>query len=387
MESYSKEVIIKIKPDGKSKQELQNELNSLVISKINVDRDALNTFQEFLDKEANIEFDDESLKAIDKLKSFTTQDVQRAYDAANQELRQLLNDINSGVEDIQESTYEKYMSLLDEIQETGAFLRGGTEAETPTKVEDKGEDLTDLVNFLQSGSLPVTGNPLADYFINEASKLLNDVVKEIKTTIKKSWEDLGNMIKYSQLTDSSIRETKFTYGFSDAQTYGFTQALNLLGIKEEDLFFMNSSQWAKFSEKFNEYTERYQKIYDSGFYDDLQNFNWGMQEFEEDIKYTIMKFFVDNKDLIVTGLHALIDLTNATVSALSNILTYLTPEKEASAAERASAISQILNNQKYSSTKVNMNNTFNNTNATQNSEIINDLGFVLQQAVKALGGK
>ena len=45
------------------------------------------------------------------------------------------------------------------------------------------------------------------------------------------------------------------------------------------------------------YSERYTKLYDSGFFNTLQDFTWEWQEFKEDLQYELIDFFMTNKDL------------------------------------------------------------------------------------------
>lgn len=122
---------------------------------------------------------------------------------------------------------------------------------------------------------------------------------ELKQTFSDAWDELGSILDYSLLSNSQTRQTMLKYGLSSSEAYAFEQTKNLLGINsDEDLFWMNSKQREKFVEKFSEYTERYQKLYDSGFFEKYQELQWEMKEFQEDITYEAMEFIIQNKELI-----------------------------------------------------------------------------------------
>ena len=329
---------------------------------------------EDLGKTITFDFPDETAEAIRNLQEEVAEEARQTLEDSKQELQDLLEGLAKGEITLDDKVKEQISDLTDEIQVLSELLEERDEKE-------REETLAELFKRFQKNDF---GNEHIEYLVAKLKALLKKLWEDIKETIKESWEELSNVLNYSLLTDSQIRESKFTYGFSDAEAYAFDMAKNLLGIKDEDLYYMSEEQWSKFTEKFNEYATRYDNLYDAGFFKTLQEYNWATQEFEEDLQYSIMQFFVDNKDLIIDVLHATMDFTEGALQALSSILKKLTPIQEMTAAERAAAISQVINSQQYSSKSLNMTNNINTV--ASETDLVNSLGIAFQQGVRMLGG-
>ncbi len=126
---------------------------------------------------------------------------------------------------------------------------------------------------------------------------------------KDAWGELQSLVEYSKLSTKDVREQMFSYGFTFAENYAFDKTMGLLGLGDvEDLWYLNQQEQSKFMEKFGEYSDRYTQLYDQGFFEDMQEYNWEMEEFKEDLRYSIIQWMVDNKDIIKSGMEAIMTI-------------------------------------------------------------------------------
>lgn len=232
---------------------------------------------------------------------------------------------------------------------------------------DMSEDSTHLSSTLKSFTkefgdvLGSFSNGWKEGTANLATKFLT----KLGNIFTESLNELDNLLKYSQLTDSGIRETKFTYGFSSSQAYGFDKAKSMLGISsDEDLMYMNDQQQQQFRDAFIKYSEKYTKLADSGFFEKIQEYNVEMEEFKEDLKLEFVDWFMNNKDMIKSTLNDIMKFTEFTMQALGWLLKYFN-KSESSQSEKSAKISDVINT--YTTSKSNVvtvtnNNTYNGAN-------------------------
>lgn len=192
-------------------------------------------------------------------------------------------------------------------------------------------------------------------------------------------DEMDNLLKYSLMTDSSVRDTKFTYGFSSAQAYGFDKALNMLGISEDDLMYMNPQQSQKFSEAFTKYTEKYNQLADSGFFEKQLEYQIEMNEFKEDMKLEVVGFLMDNKELIKSVLTFSMQFMEVGLKAFGWLIDTFSGSGSIGRADAGS----ILNN--YSTrTTVNQTNNFNGVGSADKSWLANAGQMTYEQIIQTL---
>ena len=173
-------------------------------------------------------------------------------------------------------------------------------------------------------------------------KLVADKIKEV---FKDAIAEMKEMWKQSYLTNEQTRENAFTYGMSAAQSYGFEKAKTMLGgLSDEDLMYMNSSQAQKFRELMIKYTQKYNELYDQGYYDKMLEYEITKEEFKQDFQLELIKFFLDNKDTIM-------DVMNAVINIAKGFMNFLGSMRVASASD---VISNYTNNK-----SINVDTTFN----------------------------
>lgn len=234
-------------------------------------------------------------------------------------------------------------SLVNQINEQIEKLE---QLRSPKKEEDEKE--SSWISDSLSG--------LKDSLITELKSLGTKFLNSLKNIFIGGIDELKKMVDYSKLTNSSIRDLKFTYGFSSAEAYAFDKAKEIQGIQsDEDLYYMDEGQRERFREDIIKYTEKYNQLYDSGTFEKIQEYSFEMKEFEEDLKLKVVEWIMNHKDVIRKGMDAIMKLTDFTLSALSSIARTLGAEK--SQDEVLANTESIISN--YTNSK---NITFNNVN-------------------------
>ena len=192
-------------------------------------------------------------------------------------------------------------------------------------------------------------------------KMFYGFLDGLKKTFKEAWGELDSILDYSRLSNAKTRELAFTYGFSGNQAYGFEKAKSIMGMQsDEDLMYMTSDQANKFQELMSKYSERYTQLYDSGFFDTLEDFQYEMEDLKQELMLEVVEFFVENRDTIKTGFKAAIKFFEITIKALDWIVDLLGGKSSRSASDRAAATADIINqssinNSSNKSTPVNIN--------------------------------
>lgn len=232
-------------------------------------------------------------------------------------------------------------------------------------------------------------NEVVKQLKNLAKGGLRDVLltlfSQIKSFISDSISELSNMLNMSQLSSAYSRDLAFTYGFSPSQAYGWTKALEAVGLtSEQDLFYANTQELKQFREAFEKYSNYYNKLYDSGFFEKLQDYQFEMQDFKNEMQMQIVEFFIDNKDTIKQGLQAIMTIADWVVKAFS----WWMGNKSSSDAVATSSdiVNQYINQNKSSSAQVSVNNTFNNVDSSTSNAITSQLSNEYRAIIKAIGG-
>lgn len=247
-------------------------------------------------------------------------------------------DALSAISDLQGENWDKERQRLQEQIEIlkdykNLDVSKGEPGEEDSRLEDLKDALTDA----------------GDWFIGKLRK-----------TFSNAWKEAQNLVDYGQLSSSSTRELAFSYGFTGSQAYGYQKALQLVGLNDmDDLMYANAQERQQFYEAFEKYTEKYNKLADSGFFEDLQEVQYEWQDIQEEFQMEIIQFFADNKDLIINVMRFGLKVGEFLIKALGKIVGLFDSSPSYS---RSSATSDVIRN--YSSNKnnnvtVKIDNTFN----------------------------
>lgn len=223
-------------------------------------------------------------------------------------------------------------------------------------------------------SLKSSGKKIADTITSAITKAFTDSIKEMKS-----------MLEFSQLSSKKTRDLAFGYGFSSAEAYGWTQALKMTGLEdEEDLFYANQQELAQFREAFEKYSNKYSELYDAGFFETMQDFKFEMADFKQELTMEVIEFFMHNKELIKTGMKGMIMAAEILLKMFAWLVeAFGTTNDALSTSDVISQYSDVKN----SSTNVSVNNNFNGISKSDESWLSDMGNLTYAQVIEALGGK
>ena len=282
------------------------------------------------------------------------------------EFKEIVDKIEKG----QEADLER----LKEIVKTGGT---GGQGGTPTSPDGVGR----LAN----------GQMMWKSVVNFASKTVVAVkkvvaeIKKISDTVVKVLEKLQNVVDYSRLSNIAVREQAFEFGFSPAENYAYTQTMDVMGLSSfEDLYFLTENQWKRFNDNFEKFQERYTNLYDEGFFDVVEDFNYQVAEWEEEMKYEFLQFLVNNKENVID----LLDIGENILESILKITSWLVGEGEgAKRQRRASEVAEIVGTGNSATTKnitVTFSPVFNGVGSETKASLDTSLSLVKEQILLAL---
>lgn len=390
-DSYVKSLRIKFEADNVSYKKIENDMNEL--SKLDL-------------------FSEDDAKAIaDELKEFETLKNQIAsIENTLDMISSVDNDIANKTRDNLEKELEKLKKQLKDKQ-----------SEKPEDVEDAGakkqkrKDLQkEIMSSIADGfssfgdALSETDNELGKTFgkfmsgtgelFENASKLfsgdfdsLNDILtsalESLGSLLASGFDELENILNFSQLSDANTRDLMMRYGFSNSEAYGYTKAMGALGFEsEEDLMYANQQELELFRKSFEKYSGKYNELYNSGMFDSMQEFNTQMEEFKEDVKLEVVDFFMNNQDTIRAAMKGIISLAEFAITALGKIVQWLNPDARTSDSQKAANTASIISNYSNinSGTNVSIDNTFNNVAKSDQTWLAHAGQLTYEQIIKAL---
>lgn len=328
-----------------------------------------------------------SLNEISDIKVFDEKDFKHVKDLeAN--IKLLKNDIAKLSDeyekfaDLNDESAKKYAEYIDTLLDhRKAMLSSlGVDVDKTKFVYDKDMDFATGGGKGKFGSVALTGlKAIGLAFLAGLKNVFTDAINGMK-----------DALEFSQLSNSQTRDLMFSYGLNNAQAYGLTQAQQLVGVNSfEDMMYMNPQERSQFIEAFQKYTEKYDELYESGFFEDMQDFQYEMKDFKLEMQHDVMKFFVENKDLIKSGMKAIIQIAEWIVKFFGSIVDAFSSGGR-SDSERSAAVSDIISN--YTNTNTTNNNSTTNNNTfninSQNGQWSKEVGQILygQQIVAYEGG-
>ena len=214
------------------------------------------------------------------------------------------------------------------------------------------------------------------------------VSKFITDTFKAAIEEMNTMASYNYGTslfqNSESRKYALQYGMSGGQSYAMSKTMEYMGMSsEEDLWYMNENQQKLFAQKIGFYTDKYNSLNNSGFFEKWEQFQTQWKDFKENMMYDIMQWIMDNKETIQKGMHLLITIMKGIISFVGKIADFLGVERtdEMISAKTSDIISNYQTSNKQNN--VTVNNSFNMPNGDKASATkVSDI--VMSQVIKAI---
>lgn len=308
--------------------------------------------------------------------------------------------VKKSMTDVAKSSKEDLKKEIEQLRENLDLKLFGTEEVKKKRQELKGlqkelnkmefkEGFSDFSQGLKEGfNLDKKGfnwKQAGKDFSSEIASVLKNAKDMLVDVLKDAWAELDNILQYSLLSNEHTRNLAFTYGFSGSQAYGYDKAMGIMGLQsQEDLMYLNPQQRQKFFESMTHFTEKYNDLYNKGFFDEYLDFQYEMAEFKEDVKLEIVQFFMNNKDLIKDGMKAIMILSKGALEALTNIVKFLGINSR-DTSDRVAASTDIVNSYANNSrtTDIKIDNTFNNVAKQDQGWLVNAGMKVTEQIVQA----
>lgn len=340
--------------------------------------------------------DESSIKEIDKLFDSFRKIKVFGGDEGIEKMRSQFDDYN-----IRRSSLQQAQQMLSDyraVKGKGADYNDTTTTqlieymkELTASNEQLAEEFgTNVKTDLETSSEVMVGN-LKAQFLNKLSGLAQSFLSSIGNLFKEAWGELDTMLQSSLLSNANTRENAFSYGFSASESYGFDKAKQMLGIQsEEDLMYMTDTQKSKFEEVMTKYSEKYDALYDSGFFDKYLDFQIEMEEFKLDMQMEIIEFFMENKGTIKKFMELSMSAMEFIVEALGWLMDFFGGSEQTTDEDKLSNINDIIGGYTSNSTNIsqnfNNNNTFNGGTDSQRSAYLDMLNAQMVEAKKGLGG-
>lgn len=260
--------------------------------------------------------------------------------------------------------------------------------------------------YAQDKSLEVVGKSITKAFENsEIGKVIaagfnahisgqnpliasfNQFIESFSDVINSAIDRMDTILDYSQMTDAQVRDLKLSYGFSSSEAYGYSTAMDIMGFSSmEDLMYANEQQLSQFRASFEKYSNYYTELYDSGYFEKLQEYQVEMKEFRLDMEHEVIDFFMEHKDTIMATMEIVMTVSDFIMDALGWIVDFLGGDSGRSDTERARETQSILNSyvNASKSTNVNIANQFTNIQPEDTTWLANSGQLTFRQIIKAL---
>lgn len=208
----------------------------------------------------------------------------------------------------------------------------------------------------------------------------NEFLSKLADTFTDAWKELDTMLSYTRLSNAQTRQLAFGYGFNASESYAYTKATELLGFSDiEDLWYANNTELELFSEAFEKYSRKYSELYDAGLFDKMLEYQVEMQEFSEDIKLEFVQFFVDNKELIIGSMNAILTISKAVLKVLA-FVGDLFHELTRTSSNQVATESDVVNNYANRTNNIKMDYTFNGVDKVDR-EYLTQTGQLTYEAI------
>lgn len=233
-----------------------------------------------------------------------------------------------------------------------------------------------------------TDNPLKE-FGKKLGNVVKDTFRNIKDyfvdIVKSSVSEMNRMLEFSQMSNRDVRELAFQYGFSSSESYGWDKAMTQLGFSgEEDLMYANQQELQQFRKAFEKYSSYYDKLAESGYFEKMQEQNVAMEDFRMEIQQEVIGFFIENKDFIVNGMKAIMEINKGVLKLVSWFVRDSGSSKIASTSDIVAQYNTTTSST--SNASLNVNNTFNNVDSSTSGDLSREVNMEYRQVIKALGG-
>lgn len=230
--------------------------------------------------------------------------------------------------------------------------------------------------------LGMVGDKFAEVIIKVGEKLMEN----IKKTFDEAWSTLKNMVNQNISTmdyyNSEYVNLYRNYGLTGEEAYAVQGALKKIGFDSLDDIInnadiVNDQMLDKFNDFYEIYKDEYSKSIElsaemDSFYDEFD-------VLKENIKESVIQFIVNNKDVIIGALNAVLSIMNG----VNSVVAWLTANNDRSNSERLQATYDIWGATNNNSSFI-VNNTINGVDYSQPQQIrniMNESTYTLQSKI------
>ena len=398
-DSYVKSLRIKFEADEASYEKIKKDMNELSTLDLFSEDDAkaianeLKEFETLKNQIASIE------STLDMISDVDNDIANKTRDNLEKELEKLKEQLKNK-QRVKPEDIEAEEQKRKELEEAEKQKRKELQKEILSSIADGFSSFGDALSNTDSalgktfskfmsgtGKLFENASKLFHGDFDSLNDILTSALESLGSLLASGFDELENILNFSQLSDANTRDLMMRYGFSNSKAYGYTKAMGALGFEsEEDLMYANQQELELFRQSFEKYSRKYTELYDSGMFDSMQEFNTQMEEFKEDVKLEVVDFFMNNQDTIRAAMKGIISLAEFAITALGKIVQWLNPDARTSDSQKAANTASIISNYSNinSGTNVSIDNTFNNVAKSDQTWLAHAGQLTYEQIIKAL---
>lgn len=387
-DSYVKSLRIKFEADDVSYKKIENDMNELSKLDLFSEDDAkaiANELKEFESLKNQISSIEDMLDTIADVDNDITNKTRDNLEKELEKLKKQLKDKQREKPEDVNVEKQKRKDLQREILSSigdGFSSFGNALSETDNELgKTFGKFMSGTGELFENASRLFSGD------FDSLNDILTSALESLGSLLASGFDELENILNFSQLSDANTRDLMMRYGFSNSEAYGYTKAMGALGFEsEEDLMYANQQELELFRKSFEKYSGKYNELYNSGMFDSMQEFNTQMEEFKEDVKLEVVDFFMNNQDTIRAAMKGIISLAEFAITALGKIVQWLNPDARTSDSQKAANTASIISNYSNinSGTNVSIDNTFNNVAKSDQTWLAHAGQLTYEQIIKAL---
>lgn len=379
-------------------------------------------------EKARSEVNDSTLRLIDASTTLTDEQKQAAYEAydkqtealfkikklkdeiAAQEMfgnedSEILNELKKQLEDIKEEAEKLGLKEDDngDYQRRSSKDKDKDQADDEEEQSDFGSGWEDAKKgWAAEHTAAVYGKKAFDKMADSIEKFKDKALETLKKFAEEALKELEEMASWdvfgSTKYNKDASEMYMSYGLQGADAYAMNRALKATGIDDIETYLTDPMVQGN-QALLDAFNEQYE-IAKSQYKEDLkiakayQEFQREFDVFKRELKKSLIDFFMDNKDTIMTILKFLMKSMQFLVDLVGDIVSFFggNTAKDRNDEQRQSDMNELLgvtNNSTISydnrSSNVNVNNTYNGVGKVDQSTLQNVGQMTYQQIIEYLG--
>lgn len=355
-------------------------------------------------KQAAYEAYDKQTEALFKIKKL--KDEIAAQEMFGNEDSEILNELKKQLEDIKEEA-EK-LGLKED--DNGDYRRRSPKDKDEDQATDDEEEKTDFgsgwedakKSWAAEHTAAVYGKKAFDKMADSIEKFKDKALSTLKKFSEEALEELEKMASWdvfgSTKYNKDASEMYMSYGLQGADAYAMNRALKATEIDDIETYLTdpmvrgNQALLDAFDEQYEIAKKQYQE--DLEIAKAYQEFQKEFDVFKRELKKSLIDFFMDNKDTIMTILKFLMKSMQLIVDLVGDIVSFFGENtvKDRNDEQRQSDMNELLgvtNNSTISydnrSNNVNVNNTYNGVGKVDQGMLQNVGQMTYQQIIEYLG--